>query len=863
MCTARHEIQPVSHNPTEAVWGSDPLEHLGGFRKLEYDVNATFRSSLAANASISWSNVTAKLTDPDRSHAWARVEVDFPEIEWESMRNVYGWAAYQWQAWVRSEIIVQSDTVEVLTLYTPRVLEFWIDGVNYFGGDFYAYNRTAVTLRLASGKHRVDVRLIRDVRSMGGVERPAMAIDFALEKSLAGQLRPALTSKTGFLISDIIDFEEGLILASPWASIVLRNDGEQDVYIVAVDATHNACIAELVSKEDIRIVPGQSRPVAFKIGCARLDWRIRLDVKYRGAGKHQLEILTVKADPVHRAPGQAHKVTFLHPAGAVSYAMVRPPSSKAVDLHRKDNALPIMLGLHGAGVEAEWDDVRNSLEPLPDLPAWVVFPTGGTPWSGDDWHTWGLADVEAAIAMIPDWIEQTQWKGPGVDPNRWLVAGHSNGGQGTWYFLTHRPDKIIAAAELSGYASIQSYVPYTFWQPDDPGRTAVVQAALASYRHEVLLPNTKGIPVLQQHGSADDNVPVYHNRMQSQLIHGAGWRSNYYELPGFPHFWEGVYTMDHLKEFYQNHLQQANSTGEQSGLYLDDFSLVVANPGDMGSKQGLEVRQLVTPGQIGRINVVFDPLTSACMLRTSNIRSFSLPAYFRECSLIMMDNQSLALPMLEQNQSHWLLTRSNRTWHFSTAASFIPPPLSRLGRQLGPMDSILRTHEAFQIVHTNSSSATQHIALQISRNLCQYFAADTVITSDYDSAFAAPGNVITVATAESPPTGYHKTFPIQVEKDKITIDHAFGEGASEFLAGNGLAAIFLRPLPLGRLELVVWGTDEESLAIAARLVPMMPGSGQPDFVVADRTMLAKGLEGVLAMGFFDSEWEVSRNSFLS
>jgi predicted peptidase len=29
-------------------------------------------------------------------------------------------------------------------------------------------------------------------------------------------------------------------------------------------------------------------------------------------------------------------------------------------------------------------------------------------------------------------------------------------GQGTWYALSHRPDKIVAAAPVSGYSSIQS-----------------------------------------------------------------------------------------------------------------------------------------------------------------------------------------------------------------------------------------------------------------------------------------------------------------------------------------------------------------------------------------------------------------------
>ena len=89
--------------------------------------------------------------------------------------------------------------------------------------------------------------------------------------------------------------------------------------------------------------------------------------------------------------------------------------------------------------------------------------------------TWGFADVEAAAAAIEVWVEYVNWSGPPADTSRWLVSGHSNGGkycihpletyvpltksgQGTWYAVTHRPDKIIGAAVASGYSSIQSWL---------------------------------------------------------------------------------------------------------------------------------------------------------------------------------------------------------------------------------------------------------------------------------------------------------------------------------------------------------------------------------------------------------------------
>lgn len=80
---------------------------------------------------------------------------------------------------------------------------------------------------------------------------------------------------------------------------------------------------------------------------------------------------------------------------------------------------------------------------------------------------------------------------------------------------------------------------------------------------------------------------------------------------------------------------------------------------------------------------------------------------------------------------------------------------------------------------------------------------------------------------------------------------------------EGLGAAFLRPLPDERLELVIWGYDDAGLRQAARLVPMLTGVGQPDFVVVSQRCRWKGADGVLAMGFFDHAWEISKASFFT
>ena len=67
---------------------------------------------------------------------------------------------------------------------------------------------------------------------------------------------------------------------------------------------------------------------------------------------------------------------------------------------------------------------------ISDLNAFVVMPSGVTPW-GDDWHSaWSFADAESAREAVIEW---SRYVSPCVEYNFlfWspsIIAGHSNGG---------------------------------------------------------------------------------------------------------------------------------------------------------------------------------------------------------------------------------------------------------------------------------------------------------------------------------------------------------------------------------------------------------------------------------------------------
>lgn len=579
------------------------------------------------------------------------LNVAFPDIDWSFLQSIYGWAALQYQAWARGTLFVPGVESQTITLYTERLLEFYIDGIHHFGGDYYGFESVPLVLHLEPGNHTIDLRLLRDVRSMGGIGAPTVDVSITAK----------ISSEDLVLASDTLLLPEMINgrLASALGSVTVRNDGLEDAYVTGVSINDTAYFVWLAQPSSIRLVPGQTRPIAFVISCeADCPTDIRIEVEYGLMGPGP-SVLSVDHVITRKTVSDPHRITFLNPGGMVSYAILRAPTLNEACARGSDNNLPVLLQLHGAGVDADADSIRHAFDPVPDLCAWGLYPTGSTAWSGDDWHTWGFADVEAAIASLPMWLDLVDWKGPGIDTDRWFVVGHSNGGQGTWYTLTHRPDKVIAAVPISGYSSIQNYVPYELWTPMDPSVRAILDTSLSNYKHELLLSNAQHIPVFQQHGSVDDNVPAYHSRLMSQLIRQAGANPTYFELEGANHWFDGILTTDPLKDFYKQELGSAKA----SITPPSSFNFVVANPAAMGSKHGISVLHISRHGQLGKIDVSFSSTGPTCHIRTSNILSLRLPPIYTMTHAITVDGQPIALSALSSGVDLWL--SSDGSWKVS------------------------------------------------------------------------------------------------------------------------------------------------------------------------------------------------------
>lgn len=350
-----------------------------------------------------------KQTTSTSALANASLSVCFSNVNWDFLRVVYGWAAVQYQAWARGDIIVNGNETQHIALYTDSILEFWVDETLYFGGDYFTFRKAAPVLHLSPGSHRIDLRLVRDVRALGGIHEPT--IDVVLEAQQAsGTLELA---KPGILMSDVVDGK----LASPIAAVTLRNSHRDDIEIVDVRSTdarspfsfnegpesqfrltdedssvltpyQGSIAAAQTNTSSVVLVAGQTRPVAFNISLpSHNSSSVKFTFTYRKVNANSsLSTLTVSQNLTNLSRYDPHKITYLHPGGIVSYAMLRPPAKNAACHPGESSSLPVLLSLHGAGLEADNGMVAHALDPVADLCAWVLFPTGATPWSGDDWR---------------------------------------------------------------------------------------------------------------------------------------------------------------------------------------------------------------------------------------------------------------------------------------------------------------------------------------------------------------------------------------------------------------------------------------------------------------------------------------------
>ena len=274
------------------------------------------------------------------------------------------------------------------------------------------------------------------------------------------------------------------------------------------------------------------------------------------------------------------------------------------------------------------------------------------------------------------------------------------------------------------------------WKEAYPKVTFVVQHSLQDCRHELLIANSNGIPTLLQHGRGDNNVPVFHSRRMKQLTSQVApdISTKYVELESKDHWFDGVMSTPSLAKFY------ADLLGDPAGWpeLPRKFAIIVANPSNMGPRGGLAVDQLISPDQVGKIEIERVTSSTTWILKTSNVLRFHFcptGASGNPPDIIIVDKCKLVIDS-QWNRSKvgsWLVRTLEGAWQVSMKHSCWKENRwcsrnqvsqsqhwlseQRYGRQLGSLTSVLQT--SGRLLLRTFCTETYDVTLQISRNLFQ------------------------------------------------------------------------------------------------------------------------------------------------
>lgn len=195
---------------------------------------------MADGGQVYWSNTTGQASEHNLTE-YLELEIAFRNVDWDFLRTVYGWSAMQYQAWARGSFYVPSHEFQSFrkyTLNTNHVVEVWIDEDYYFAGDFYGFRRAPLMLTLAPGEHTIEIRVIHEVRSMGGIGSPSTKISLDLNP-----MEEVFTDMNKSLVPDIVNGN----LAGPYASIAVRNTGDEIQEVISIEGIKVSSCLNVIS----------------------------------------------------------------------------------------------------------------------------------------------------------------------------------------------------------------------------------------------------------------------------------------------------------------------------------------------------------------------------------------------------------------------------------------------------------------------------------------------------------------------------------------------------------------------------------------------------------------------------------------
>lgn len=547
--------------------------------------------------------------------------------------------------------------------------------------------------------------------------------------------------------------------------------------------------------------------------------------------------------------------------GSAQYYALVPSTANSADGY----PIPgILFSLHGANNEAT--GVAEDIAPKKETH--VVFPTNRRP-HGFAWEDWGCIDFTEAVAHARANLVN--------DPRRSWLTGHSMGGHGTWLLGARFPDEFAAIAPTAGF--VRDFAPSRATSAgtaptEDPAEAMLLRAGRANYilsiKENYL---QQGVYVL--HGEADEDVPVsYAREMFKQLAAISHPDFQYYECPGFPHWWSTAHDWPPKIQFLFRHVlpEPKDITRVRFRTWAPQVSHRSA---------WVRVLQQEKPFEVSSVDVSMDAAKRTITGTTSNVTTLelvppiALPAVGATADItITLDGQSVTVtpkadtPYLrfrrEQGSKDkvvWGLDPSCRN-----GSKPAPMPASEKTPARGGPFKTAFANGFIAVVGTQGDEATDALLVaKIRYDADQWWVRangrfEIIPDTAFDPKQYLTRNVILYGNHDQN-AAWSKVLG---DAPPVDIRNGAFIGPTSRHQGDDIAVMFVYPradCDQGQVG-VVAATGTKGMRAAMRTTVFSRISTIPDLVAFRAAMLTDGVAGVIEAGFFGNDWSVDRGTWI-
>jgi dienelactone hydrolase len=546
---------------------------------------------------------------------------------------------------------------------------------------------------------------------------------------------------------------------------------------------------------------------------------------------------------------QPHKVTFRSAMdNSVQYYGLLPPSN--FDPQREYG---LILSLHGAGVEA----IGQAGAYRPKDWAYVAAPTNRRPF-GFDWQDWGQRDMLEVLAEVKRTCK--------IDENRVHLTGHSMGGHGTWLNALTFPGLWASAAPSAGWTRFDLYSPMFLRRNvlyGDPKANYIWQLAMRGDDTLALCENALNLPIFAMEGGADDNVPPQQPRLLVERLKQLGYDITYKEVPGMGHWWDdpatpGTDCVDSAEQnaFWESHVRDP---------WPKEIRLRAGDKQDVRGAYWIKTKPINTVQ-----DTVIDAKASDNGVAVTTVNAeqlqIQLPEHIPDTLTITVDGDVFRLTAPSLNALfpylHFKLERGH--WQYLLDGNIGKDISDEWISYLHSWKDMLIV-PCTVVVPTDCTSEENEYCMQIARLYAYNWwyrgnGALTVMTDIQALSSLNSGelgdSLICISMPGKNQLLQHIVLGYRARAlDKYVYHDAIVLGDYSFYSSD-LSYKFTRGMS-GKSLLEEGGTSLKALRRLAAMQGIYSGAGFPDWMVWDDEVKLKGLGGVLGMGFFDQDWNVT------